>query len=305
MEVINSVNAILSVNPNQKMEFASAVSAAASSASKAKVLAGMASVDGKDNDAPADLRASACVMLAACLEGRHDTLTHDSIRRRIDQRMLGRYRCELEEGVWATVLAAEVEYRLLDKAEEEVVASMQTALAALATVASELHLALPVENAKDVAENEKELSKKIKPLGEDEKEEILGAQRGRHGMWGSDMVAGAMVAVAQAVEVVNVNGGSSNRYDNGDEDSYEEESSSSDDDEGAPSDSVSGVERGRGGGKVGGEGGIGSGLLGTCEIAWQGKIERTVFPLPIEFKYLAPQTKKDFMKEVASISNSS
>ena len=39
-------------------------------------------------------------------------------------------------------------------------------------------------------------------------------------------------------------------------------------------------------------------LVGTVEVAWNGKIERVCFPLPLEAKYLSEKSKKRFLQEV-------
>jgi hypothetical protein len=39
-------------------------------------------------------------------------------------------------------------------------------------------------------------------------------------------------------------------------------------------------------------------LVGLVEIAWRGKVERTVFPLPFEIKYLSNATKHNFLETV-------
>jgi len=39
-------------------------------------------------------------------------------------------------------------------------------------------------------------------------------------------------------------------------------------------------------------------LVGTVEIAWRGKVERTCFPLPLEINYLSTEMKQHFLTEV-------
>lgn len=168
------------------------------------------------------------------------------------------------------IATADIEYRLLEVSEQEELELMQRALAAIATVASELKLVLPREETAVVADSNVEFLETA--VDKDDGEEILAAKRGRRGMWGAE-------------------GG----RDNSNKSDDDMDDDSSDDDEDGQSGASFGIV---GGSKIGSEGGFGSGLLGACEIAWQGKIERTVFPLPMEFKYLTPKTKKDFMEGV-------
>ena len=39
-------------------------------------------------------------------------------------------------------------------------------------------------------------------------------------------------------------------------------------------------------------------LVGTVEITWRGKVERTSFPLPLEINYLSEEMKHEFLQEV-------
>jgi hypothetical protein len=199
------------------------------------------------------------------------------------QRSLGQFRFELERSINTMLTCAEADYRVLSKDELEALATMQRALAAIATVASELQISLPNKEEHDL-EDASETAER------DGKDPAPQTPRGNMKKGWSTIAVTSTVNVVS--DVVDPGGESDEDFDD------EEEESSSSEEEG---DRV--VVGGGSGtnGKVGSEGGIGTGLLATCEIAWQGKIERTVFPLPIEYKYLTKKTKSDFMKEVTTL----
>jgi hypothetical protein len=95
VEVINSVNAILAVQPPPAATASTLANKGrvgmpggawkpVQSATGNRNNVGKSEKDADNEGAADDLRACACEMLAACLEGRHDGATHDAMRRRIE-----------------------------------------------------------------------------------------------------------------------------------------------------------------------------------------------------------------------------
>lgn len=175
---------------------------------------------GKKNPRYMGLRGLSCLLLAACLEGREDQITHQYLERRLEPQMLQDYRAELEENIWVVLQESKTEKRLPRPDEVERVKITQQFLVAVSTVLTELDK----RDSKKPVDGEK-------PPGT-----LAGA-----GLTAVENMAAATKQLKGAKKQT---------------------------------------------------------LVGLVEIAWRGKVERTCFPLPFEIKYLAPETKKDFLDEV-------
>jgi hypothetical protein len=187
----------------------------------------------KQNPRYMGIRGLSCVLLAACLEGREDHVTHNQLERRLETVMLDDFRNELEVDIWVILTEAKSEERLPRLDEVERMKVMQQFLVAVTTVLTELGKhgdsspRVGAENKSGANPNEAAHNAPAKP--------------------GILEVAERRQKMAAAVAMLK----------------------------GAKKEP----------------------LVGLVEIAWRGKVERTVFPLPFEIKYLSLKTKKAFLDE--------
>jgi hypothetical protein len=84
------------------------------------------------------IRGLSCLLLAACLEGREDHVTHEYLERRLERQMLDDYRTKLEDEVWVILSASKGKDRLPHPDEVERIIIAQQVLVAVSTVLTEL-----------------------------------------------------------------------------------------------------------------------------------------------------------------------
>jgi hypothetical protein len=228
-----------------------------------------------------DLQKLACQLLQACLEGRPNRVTHQEMLRHLELSGLAMLKQELEVDLRELFGATKEQYRLLDDSqggasELEAAENMQATLAAIVNVGMEL--------GQDLERLQKKSAKS--------KEALIGGD--------------------------GVKRGDGNDNDKDDDDDDDDESSSlhaqlsdrlskqasrfelsakhfswdtdNDDDE----QKQKPVKAAAGGDDDGDEDNDKDPLLATIEISWNGKIERQVFPLPLEASCLTDDMKEEF-----------
>jgi len=324
VEVINAVNAITGT------QLLAADEAPSSASSSTAAVAGIA---------PARLRASgltdlaeesrklcgaAAEMLAACLENRLDKHTHDAMVRRLELRALGAYRDDLENQLRDLIGKADAKRRVLNEKEKATFADSQQALANIENVALHLKVDLPTggqtgdhghddsnagahggggllgggkrqgqgkgakqlkaqQSLEEHTEPKKELSRSASNNSLLEGTQLdsslhggAGARAKAHDPFGK-AVAGSMNELEEAEEEAMAN-----------EEDDEEEKDDEEEEMDGMGDELKQAKPLKA-----------RALLGTVEVAWQGKIERAVFPLPADWSYLTPKTQGDFMSGVS------
>jgi hypothetical protein len=192
----------------------------------------------------------------------------------------------LEKSIKEMLARAWSEYRVIDGRERARLEVLKCALAAVATVTSELRMPLPEEQAAGGQARKHDRGARA-PLAT---EKGAPSREQDDGEGGGTTAATAATAAAAATGKKRSQMAASGRSVGSDGSASDDEDSPSDDE---PS------EGSHNGGKVAdADEGFGANLLGTCEIWWNGKVETTVFPLPLEHSYLTKKTKREFMKNV-------
>lgn len=258
-EVLDAINFILASPPRPSALKAKSIG------SMVKKLVSM----GKASSAHVekDLRARACLLLAACLEGRKDLHAHTELSRRLDTKALKNYGVELQINIMQMIHNSRITFRVLLESETDNLVYMQAALAAVITVTGELskleHLATQAQSARSTLVS---LSADGGDSSSDEEYEENNAEKQRR-----------RTSISMKLkELLNTSG--SNKSGKATDNNSSDRAPKS-----AP--------------------GLGSWtddgtLVATVEIWWRGQVEKVCFPLPIAARHLPSTAKAEFMSTV-------
>jgi hypothetical protein len=255
------------------------------------------------------LRALACVLMAACLEGREDKQAHVQLQRRLELNALEDYRDWLDAQIRTCIVSAKAEKRLPTPTEMLKIKTLQTSLVAVVTVLVEVGgtfrnrseidrglgsasaLAEGMNSALAALSLESAMKLGVGGLGALTKLGSGGlgaALKLRSGGVGSlkGGLKGGLKGVAGGLGAAMKLGGGALQQ---------------------------GLTVGLAVGLTAASGKLWAAelahaaamrevgpLVGQVEIAWRGKIERSSFPLPFEINYLPERTRAAFLDEVRS-----